>query len=132
MTLKLNPEVKLPSYSICDNWELDYEPLKNFCKKYNVTLQGIICASFSRSIWHYHKGKYDNIEIGIYTPIDIRKLKYTKEKIKQGIFQYNISCIIPFVKKKQNILEQILHCQEEFKKIMIHWKDIMLLLLYLI
>ena len=116
VALKLNPEVKLPSYSICDNWELDFEPFHKFCKKYNVTLQGIISASFSRAIWHYHKGKKDDIEIGIYTPIDIRKLKYTKEKIKQGIFQYNVSCIIPFVKKKPDILEQILHCQEEFKK----------------
>ena len=66
---KLNPEVKLPSYSICDNWELDYEPFQKFCKKYNVTIQGILSASFVRAIWNYHKGKYDDIEIGLYTPI---------------------------------------------------------------
>ena len=113
---KLNPEVKLPSYSVCDNWELDYEPFKKFCIKYNFTLQGIISAAYTRAIWNYHKGKLDNMEIGVYTPIDIRKLKYTKEKIKQGIFQYNVSCVIPFVKKMSNILEQIKHCQEEFKK----------------
>ena len=59
------------------------------------------------------------MEIGVYTPIDIRKLKYTKEKMGQGIFQYNVSCVIPFVKKMSNILEQIKHCQEEFKNVII-------------
>ena len=56
------------------------------------------------------------MELGIYTPIDIRRLKYTKEKIKKGFFQYNISCVIPYVKKQNSILEQINHCQEQFKK----------------
>jgi len=114
--IKLNPEVALPSYSICDSWEIEFEPFKKFCEKYKVTIQGIVSASQVRAIWNYHEGKYDNMELGIYTPIDIRRLKYTKEKIKNGLFQYNVSCIVPFVKKKQTILEQIQHCQEEMRK----------------
>ena len=39
INIKLNPEVALPSYAVCDNWELDYEPFKKFCEKYKVTLQ---------------------------------------------------------------------------------------------
>ena len=113
---KLNPEVSLPSHSICDSWELEYEPFIKFCEKFKVTLQGIVSASQVRAIWNYHNGKYDNMELGIYTPIDIRRLKYTKEKIKNGIFQYNISCVLPYMNKKPTILEQILHCQEQFKK----------------
>jgi len=116
INIKLNPEVALPSYAVCDNWELDYEPFKKFCEKYKVTLQGLISTSQSRAFWNYHKGKYDNMELGIYIPIDIRRLKYTKEKIKKGFFQYNISCVIPYVKKQNSILEQINHCQEQFKK----------------
>ena len=85
-------------------------------RKNKVTIQGIISASQARAIWKYHKGKYDDMELGIYTPVDIRQLKYTKEKIKKGLFQYNASNIIPYVKKKQTIMEQILHCQEEMKK----------------
>ena len=114
--IKLNPEVALPSYSICDSWELEFEPFKKFCEKYKVTIQGIVSASMTRAIWNYHEGKYDDMEFGVYTPIDIRRLKYTKEKIKNGLFQYNVSCIVPFVKKKETILEQIQHCQEELKK----------------
>ena len=116
INIKLNPDVSLPSYAVCDNWELDYEPYKKFCAKYKVTLQGIISASQSRAFWNYHKGKYDNMELGIYIPIDIRRLKYTKEKIKKGFFQYNISCVILFMKKHNSIMEQINHCQEQFKK----------------
>ena len=114
--IKLNPEVELPSYAICDNWEFDYEPFKKFCEKNKVTMQGIISASQARAIWNYHKGKYDDMELAVYTPVDIRQLKYTKEKIKKGLFQYNTSNIIPYVKKKPTIMEQILHCQEEMKK----------------
>ena len=116
INIKLNPGVALPSHAICDHWELDYEPYQKFCLKYKVTIQGIISASQVRAIWNYHKGKYDNMEFGVYIPIDIRRLKYTKEKIKQGIFQCNISAVIPYVKKKPTILEQIYHCQEQFKK----------------
>ena len=108
--------MSLPSYSVCDHWELDFSPFKKFCEKFKVTLQGIISVSQVRAIWNYHQGKYDNMELGVYTPIDIRKLKYTKEKIKKGIFHYNISCIIPYMTKKGNILEQIIHCQEQFRK----------------
>ena len=116
VNIKLNPEVSLPSYSVCDHWKLDFSPFKKFCEKFKVTLQGIISVSQVRAIWNYHQGKYDNMELGVYTPIDIRKLKYTKEKIKKGIFHYNISCIIPYMTKKGNILEQIIHCQEQFRK----------------
>ena len=56
--IKLNPEVELPSYAICDNWEFDYEPFKKFCEKNKVTMQGIISASQARAIWNYHKGIY--------------------------------------------------------------------------
>ena len=31
--IKLNPEVNLPSYAICDSWEFEYEPFKKFCEK---------------------------------------------------------------------------------------------------
>ena len=116
INIKLNPEVALPSYAICDNWEFDYEPYKIFCEKYKVTIQGILSASQTRAIWNYHEGKYDNMEFGVYTPIDIRRLKFTKEKIKNGVFQCNISSIIPYVNKKPSIMEQILHCQEQLKK----------------
>lgn len=114
--IKLNPEVKLPSYAICDQWEFEFSPFKKFCEKYKVTIQGIISASQSRAIWNYHNGKYDDMELGIYTPIDIRKLKYTKEEIKNRLFQVNISNILPFVKKKKTIMDQIMHCQEEMLK----------------
>ena len=115
-SFKLNPEIKLPSYAICDNWEFSYEPIKKFCEKFKVTVQGIISASQARAIWNYHNGKYDNMMLGIYTPIDIRRLKYTKEKIKNKLFQYNTSNILPFVYRKETIMEQIQHCQEELKK----------------
>ena len=113
---KLNPDVNLPSHSICDSWEFEYEPFKKFCEKNKFTIQGIISAAYSRAIWNYHNGKYDNMELGIYTPVDIRRLKYTKEKIKNTLFQNNVSNIIPFVNKKNNIMEQIKHCQKEMLK----------------
>ena len=56
------------------------------------------------------------MELGIYTPVDIRRLKYAKETIKNRLFQYSISTILPFVQKKKTIMEQIKHCQEEMIK----------------
>ena len=32
VNIKLNPEISLPSYSVCDHWELDFSLLNNFVK----------------------------------------------------------------------------------------------------
>lgn len=80
ISIKLNPKVTL--YIICDCWEFDFEPIKKFCEKNKVIVQGIINASQTRAIWNYYNRKYDNMKLGIYIPIDIRRLKNTKNKIK--------------------------------------------------
>ena len=113
---KLNPPIELPSYSICDYWEFEYEPIEKFCKKYNFTIQGILNASQSRAYWNYHNGKLDNMEFGIYIPIDTRRLKYSTKEYKNRLLGNHVSNILIFVNKKDSILEQIKHCQEEMKK----------------
>ena len=113
---KLNPPIELPSYSICDYWEFEYEPIEKFCKKYNFTIQGILNATQTRAYWNYHNGKLDNMEFGIYIPIDTRRLKYSTKEYKNRLLGNHISNILIFVNKKDSILEQIKHCQEEMIK----------------
>jgi hypothetical protein len=56
------------------------------------------------------------MEFGIYIPIDSRRLKYSTKEYKNRLLGNHISNILIFVNKKDSILEQIKHCQEEMIK----------------
>ena len=112
----LNPKVELPSYAVNDHWEIEYEPIKQFCMKHQVTLQGILSAMQTRAMWKYHEGKIDNMELGVDVPIDSRQLKCATDKYKKLLFCNSVCTTLMFVNKKETILEQIKHCQERMKE----------------
>ena len=114
--IKLNPPVELPSHVVNDKWEFEYPPVKAFCEKHHVTLQGIVSAAQARAIWKYHNGELDSMELGVFTPVDSRRLKYTCSKHKATILHNNVSIVMPFIQKKETILEQIHQYQDELNR----------------
>lgn len=64
----------------------------------------------------YHKGKYDNIPLILFSPVDNRKYPYATELFKKCLFFLKMGNLYPMVDKKDDILENILHCSEKFKE----------------
>jgi len=116
INFELNPIIKRPSYVIHPQWDVPYEPISKFCKKYNVTAQAIVMAIQNEALRIYHKGKFDNFPLIIFCPVDNRKYQYATQLFKNSLFFYHIGNIYPIVNKKENILENIKHCYEKFKK----------------
>ena len=113
---ELNPPIERPSHVVHPQWEVEYAPIAIFCKKYGVTPQSIVMAVQNDALRAYHKGKYDNIPLIIFCPVDNRKYPYATELFKKAMFFYHVGNIYPIVNKKDNILENILHCYEKFKE----------------
>jgi len=64
----------------------------------------------------YHKGKYDDIPLILFCPVDNRKYPYATELFKKALFYYHIGNIYPIVYKKDDPLENIQQCAEKFKE----------------
>ena len=116
INVELNPPITRPSHVIHPQWEVPYAPISSFCRKYGVTAQAIIMAIQNEALRAYHKGKYDDIPLFLFSPVDNRKYPYATELFKKALFFYHIGNIYPMVYKKDNILENILHCYEKFKE----------------
>ena len=113
---ELNPPITRPSHVIHPQWEVAYAPISDFCRKYNVTAQAIVMAIQNEALRAYHKGKYDDIPLILFCPVDNRKYPYATELFKKALFYYHIGNIYPMVDKKEDILENILHCAQKFKE----------------
>lgn len=113
---ELNPSITRPSHVIQPQWEVPYSPISSFCRKYEVTPQAIVMAIQNEALRSYHKGKYDDIPLIIFCPVDNRKYPYATELFKKALFYYHIGNIYPIVNKKDDILENIKHCSEKFKE----------------
>ena len=113
---ELTPPITLPSHVIQPQWEVPYPPISAFCKKHKVTCQAIIIAIQNEAIRLYHKGKFDDIPLFSFTPVDNRKNPYATELLKKSLFFYHIGDVLPVVYKKDNPLENILHCSEKFQE----------------
>jgi len=113
---ELNPPITRPSHVVHPQWEVPYAPISKFCRKYNVTAQAIVMAIQNKALRAYHKGKYDNIPLIIFSPVDNRKYQYATDLFKKSLFFYHIGNLYPMVDKKDDILENILHCSEKFKE----------------
>ena len=113
---ELNPPITRPSHVIQPQWEVPYAPISTFCRKYGIRPQAIVMAVQNIALRAYHKGKYDNIPLIIFCPVDNRKYPYATDLFKKALFYYHIGNIYPMVDKKDDILENILHCSEKFKE----------------
>ena len=51
-----------------------------------MTCQALLIAIIERSIRRYHKGKIDNLTLGVNTPVDTRQTRYATEEHKKGKF----------------------------------------------
>jgi hypothetical protein len=113
---ELNPSIVRPSHVIQPQWEVSYAPISTFCRKYGVTPQAIVMAIQNEVLRIYHKGKYDELPLIIFCPVDNRKYPYATELFKKSLFFYHIGNIYPIVYKKIDPLENILHCYQKFKE----------------
>jgi len=113
---ELNPPVTRPSHVIQPQWEVPYAPISKFCRKYGVTAQSIVMAIQNEALRVYHQGKFDDIPIILFCPVDNRKYPYATELFKKALFYYHVGNIYPTVYKKDDPLENILQCSEKFKE----------------
>ena len=113
---ELNPPITRPSHVVHPQWEVDYAPISSFCRKHGVTAQAIVMAIQNEALRAYHKGKYDQIPLILFCPVDNRKYPYATELFKKALFYLHAGNLYVMVNKKDDILENILHCSEEFKK----------------
>ena len=116
LSIELNPIITRPSHVIHPQWEVPYAPISKFCRKYGVTAQAIVMAIQNEALRAYHHGKIDNIPLILFSPVDNRKYPYATELFKKCLFFYKIGNIYPVVDKKDDILENILHCSQKFKE----------------
>lgn len=116
LNVELNPPITRPSHVIHPQWEVPYAPISSFCRKHSVSPQAIIMAIQNEAIRAYNKGKYDDIPLFIFSPVDNRKYPYATELFKKAMFFYHIGNIYPMVYKKDDILENISHCYKQFKE----------------
>jgi len=113
---ELNPPITRPSHVVHPQWEVPYAPISTFCRKHGVTAQAIVMAIQNEALRAYHKGKYDQIPLILFCPVDNRKYPYATELFKKALFYLHAGNLYVMVNKKDDILENILHCSEEFKK----------------
>lgn len=113
---ELNPPITRPSHVIQPQWEVPYAPISTFCRKYGVTAQAIVMAIQNEALRVYHQGKFDDIPLILFCPVDNRKYPYATELFKKALFYYHVGSIYPIVYKKDDPLENILQCSEKFKE----------------
>lgn len=111
----LNPPVELPSHVINPQWDVKYAPISKFCKKYKCSPQAILMAIQNESIRVYHEGKYDDILIPIYIPVDNRNSKYATELFKKSLFFSHVGIVIVFMEPEEDWLKNIEKCYEQLK-----------------
>ena len=118
--IKIFPKVDLPSYQLNKQWNFDYEPIKKFLIKNNVSIQGIISTIGIRSLFEYNKENKLLDEMCVCVPNDTRYLKnYTSDEHKNNIFLCHNNYVLNFFKKIDdiNILDDIIRCTKEVRKI---------------
>jgi hypothetical protein len=115
---KLYPEVQLPSHCINVQWDFDYPPISKFNRKYNFTCQALLMAIIERALRKYHKGKIDDLTLGVYCPTDTRQSKYATEIHRKGKFFNAAGLQIIYINKQNSLMEDIKHCKEELKKVL--------------
>ena len=114
----LYPEVQLPSHCINTQWNFDYPEISKFNRKYNVTCQALLMAIMERALRKYHKGKIDDLTLGVFCPTDTRQAKQATENHKKGKFFNAAGLTIIYINKQKTILDDILHCKKELKKVL--------------
>ena len=115
---KLYPDVNLPSHCINTQWDFDYAPISKFNRKNNVTCQALLMAIIERSIRRYHKGKIDDLTLGVYTPVDTRQTRYATDEHKKGKFFNAAGLMIVYIDKQKTLMDDIIHCKNELKKVL--------------
>ena len=99
-------------------WDFEYPLISKFNRKYNVTCQILLMTIIERAIRKYHKGKIDDLVLGVYTPVNTRQTKYALDIHKKGKFFNAAGFIIVFIHQQKTILDDIIHCKEQLKKVL--------------
>ena len=113
--IKINPPVSIPSHIINPQWNVSYPPIAKFCKKHDITPQSILMAIQNEAIRRFHKGKYNDMSIAIYIPIDNRHSPYASELFKNSIFFSHIGFIMPFVENETDVYKNMKNCAKLLK-----------------
>ena len=71
-----------------------------------------------RAIRKYHKGKIDDLNLGVFCPTDTRQAKQATEIHKKGKFFNSAGLTIIYINKQNSLMEDIIHCKEELKKVL--------------
>jgi len=114
--VKINPKITVPCSNINPQWSVPYPPISKFCRKYNVTPQGVLMAIQNEANRLFNQGKYDEYPIPIYIPVDTRKLPYSTDTLKKSLFFSRVGCIMPLVNKEVDILENMKKCTKILKE----------------
>ena len=69
----------------------------------------------NEAIRKFHQGKYDDMPIAIYVPVDNRHSPYASELFKKSIFFSHIGFIMPFMEKENDIYKNMKNCAKLLK-----------------
>ncbi len=64
----------------------------------------------NETIWKYHKGKLDDIQIGVHVPVDNKSSKYATQLFKRALFFVQVGFIVPLMENETDIIENIKKC----------------------
>ncbi|ORX75312.1 hypothetical protein BCR32DRAFT_329861 [Anaeromyces robustus] len=100
------------------NVQLDvpYPPISKFCRKHGITPQAMLMAIQNEAIRAYNNGKYDDVSIPIYIPIDNRASPYATDLLKKSLFLSHVGFILPFIEKELDKLKNMKNCYQLLKK----------------
>ena len=114
--LELFPPFELPSHLVNPQWDVPYPPISKFCRKYGITPQAVLMAIQNDVIRLYHKGKLDDIPIGIHIAVDNKSSKYATELFKKSLFFVHVGIVVPFMENEKDKLQNIKNCYKLLKE----------------
>lgn len=114
--LELFPPFEMPSHIINIQWDVPYPPISKFCRKHGITPQAFLMAIQNEAIRIYHKGKLDDIPIGIHIAVDNKGSKYATELFKKALFYVQVGIAVAFMENEKDMLENMKKCYKLLKE----------------
>ena len=114
--MDLFPSFELPSHLINIQWDVPYPPISKFCRKHNITPQAFLMAIQNEAIRAYHKGKLDDIRIGIHIAVDNKGSKYATELFKKALFYVQVGIVVAFMENEKDKLQNMKNCYKLLKE----------------
>lgn len=113
---RLTPTVPVPSYSVATQWDFPYEPVAAFCRKHDVTVQGIVGAVHAHAMRIFNNAELK--EICVCTPTDTRRYPFTTEEHRKSAFFGHNGFVLVFVPQQKTLFEEIVASTKELHKVL--------------